>query len=309
MPQVPKTVSLPEDKVTIVATDSGLGGLSVVADLERKLRSARIFKKAHLVFFNALFSNESGYNSLDSHDEKVRIFNEALYAMEKRYKPDVILIACNSLSTIYGDTDFAGKTGTPVVGIIEAGVEIIDAQLRKAPDTKVIIFATETTISEDNHRKALTAAGISPESIITQNCLNLAHHIDRTFDSKKTAELISALVDEALAKLPSLDCPISVSLNCTHFGYCLGLWQKAFEKRRVKPIAFLNPNYVMTDFLFQPEKMNRFEKTDISVEVVSKIEILHERGDALNQFIESISPKTAEALVNYKMKEDLFRWP
>jgi len=309
MPQVPKTVSLPEDKVTIVATDSGLGGLSVVADLERKLRSARIFKKAHLVFFNALFSNESGYNSLDSHDEKVRIFNEALYAMEKRYKPDVILIACNSLSTIYGDTDFAGKTGTPVVGIIEAGVEIIDAQLRKAPDTKVIIFATETTISEDNHRKTLIAAGISPESIITQNCLNLAHHIDRTFDSKKTAELISALVDEALAKLPSLDCPISVSLNCTHFGYCLGLWQKAFEKRRVKPIAFLNPNYVMTDFLFQPEKMNRFEKTDISVEVVSKIEILHERGDALNQFIESISPKTAEALVNYKMKEDLFRWP
>ena len=309
MLHVPKTVSLPEDEVTIVATDSGLGGLSVVADLERKLQSARIFKKAHLVFFNALFSNESGYTQISFRDEKIRIFNNTLFSIEDNYSPDLLLIACNTLSTIYGDTDFAGKTGTPVVGIVEAGVEIIDAQLRKVPDAKVVIFSTETTISEDNHRRALIAAGISPESIITQNCLNLAHHIDRTFDSKKTAERISIFVDEALAKLPSLDSPIAASLNCTHFGYCLGLWQKAFEKRGVKPIAFLNPNYVMTDFLFQPEKMNRFEKTDISVEVVSKIEIIHEREDAFNRFIESISPKTAEALVNYKIIENLFQWP
>ena len=93
MLQVPKIVSLPEDEVTIVATDSGLGGLSVVADLERKLQSARIFKKAHLVFFNALFSNESGYTQISSRDEKIRIFNNTLFSIEDNYSPDLLLIA------------------------------------------------------------------------------------------------------------------------------------------------------------------------------------------------------------------------
>lgn len=301
-------INIPEDEITIVVTDSGLGGLSVVADLERKLPPARIFKKVNLAFFNALFSNKGGYNSLDSHDKKVRIFNESLYAMEKRYKPDMILIACNTLSVIYEDTDFAKNSKTPVTGIIDAGVELIENQLNKTPDAKVIIFATRTTVDVGRHRKELIQRGILPDRIITQKCHKLAGSIDRGFDSNETSQLVAGFVDEALVKLPSLDSPICVSFNCTHYGYIEPLWRKTFEQRNVKPIAFLNPNYVMTDLFFRPEKINRVEKTELAIEIVSMVEISQNKKDSFSRLMKSLCPQTVEALLNYQHKEDLFQW-
>ena len=52
------------DAITIVITDSGLGGLSVVADAEAKLRQWGVYAEVELVFYNALFTGEGGYNSL-----------------------------------------------------------------------------------------------------------------------------------------------------------------------------------------------------------------------------------------------------
>ena len=50
----------------IVITDSGLGGLSVLGELERRIKENPIFENAELIFFNALFSPDYGYNSMKS---------------------------------------------------------------------------------------------------------------------------------------------------------------------------------------------------------------------------------------------------
>ena len=93
--------------VTILVTDSGLGGLSVAADVAARLPESGVFENARIVFFNSLFHNRSGYNSLKSQDEKVRIFNIALKTMKKKYHPDLLLIACNTLSVLYDKTPFS----------------------------------------------------------------------------------------------------------------------------------------------------------------------------------------------------------
>jgi len=41
--------------VAIVVTDSGLGGLSVAADLAARLPESGVFRNARIVFYNALF--------------------------------------------------------------------------------------------------------------------------------------------------------------------------------------------------------------------------------------------------------------
>ena len=46
---------LEKERVTIVVTDSGLGGLSVLADAAEKFRQYPVFKAVDLVFVNALF--------------------------------------------------------------------------------------------------------------------------------------------------------------------------------------------------------------------------------------------------------------
>jgi len=120
---------LEKEKITIVFTDSGLGGLSVMADAAEKFRQHPVFKKVNLVFVNALFTSEGGYNSLQTRKEKLAVFSSALQSMQERYAPDIILVACNTLSVITPHTAFAKTSSTPVVGIVEDAVNQIDGQL------------------------------------------------------------------------------------------------------------------------------------------------------------------------------------
>ncbi len=46
---------LEKEQITIVVTDSGLGGLSVLADAAEKFRQYPVFREVELVFVNALF--------------------------------------------------------------------------------------------------------------------------------------------------------------------------------------------------------------------------------------------------------------
>ncbi|MDW7682043.1 MAG: hypothetical protein SCK70_15885, partial [bacterium] len=46
--------------VKIVVTDSGLGGMSVAADLAARLPKNAVFQNVEIIFFNSLFHNKSG---------------------------------------------------------------------------------------------------------------------------------------------------------------------------------------------------------------------------------------------------------
>jgi hypothetical protein len=42
-----------KEDITIVVTDSGLGGLSVAADVTERLKDSGIFRSARIIFFNS----------------------------------------------------------------------------------------------------------------------------------------------------------------------------------------------------------------------------------------------------------------
>jgi len=146
---------LRQKTIRIVVTDSGLGGLSVMEDLMHKIRESGYYAKAEIIFVNALFDSQSGYNALNSRNDKINRFNTVPEAIENRYAPDAIVVACNTLSVLIDDTEFVKISGTPVIGIIEPGVNLIKAQIENDPSATVIIFGTETTIEEESHITAL----------------------------------------------------------------------------------------------------------------------------------------------------------
>ena len=299
---------LEKESITIVITDSGLGGLSVLADAAEKFRQHPVFKQVNLVFFNALFTDESGYNGLQTREEKLEVFSSALQSMEDLYTPDIILVACNTLSVLIPDTGFARTSSVPVVGIVADGVDQIAEQLRGKPSARNIIFATQTTVDEGTHKNLLMEQGFTDEQIMTQSCPQLTLHIEQGYDSEYTEMLIDAYVDEALSRAGNTDGPLSVSFNCTHFGYSMEFWKLAFTSRGVEVTEFLDPNTQMIDFLLPVSLQQRYPKSEISVKMVSMIDIPQDRQDSIGRWLHEVSPETETALRNFELKPDLFEW-
>lgn len=296
------------NEVTIAITDSGLGGLSILADAVERSKNWKGFKKIDFIYYNALFSNQGGYNTLKSHQEKVSVFDSALKSLEETFSPDLILIGCNTLSAIYDDTDFSKQANTPVRGIIEAGVDMASEALRAHPESQIILFATQTTSAQNVHKDQLLKKGFLPERIMYQSCPELAKHIEVDYSGDETEMLIFAYVDEALQKIRDRNVPVIVSFNCTHYGYSLELWKSAFKSLGIEPMAFLNPNPKMNDFLFRPQNQNRFKSTNTTVRVVSMVEIEKKKVESLGLCLYPHSPQTVEALKEYEWVKDLFVW-
>jgi glutamate racemase len=290
--------------ITIVITDSGLGGLSVMNDIEEKLKTSGSFSKVHLIFVNALFDAATGYNSLQTRQEKITVLNKVLTGIGSRYNPDIILIACNTLSVLYNETDFVRKSKVPVIGIVQAGVDLILENLEKNPDSRVIIFGTETTIEEDSHKKALLQNGIKGEMIITKACPQLQSYIEQNPSGEETDMLISAYVSEVLETVPAGNGLVFASLNCSHFGYSEIFWKRAMESSMFKSGGILNPNFTMGNFLMKKKYSFRYPETKISYLVVSKVELLNEKS--MFSLFNAKSPGLADALENYQIIEDLF---
>ena len=160
----------------IVITDSGLGGLSVVAELERQLNKNPIYKEAELIFFNSLYSSEYGYNSITDFSEKVKVFNNALNSIETKYNPDLILIACNTLSVVFPHTDFAQNSKIEVKGILDSGVALFSDSIKNNED-KIILFGTPTTIISDVYKNKLVELGVKESQIVNQACPDLETEI------------------------------------------------------------------------------------------------------------------------------------
>ena len=299
---------LEKERVTIVVTDSGLGGLSVLADAAEKFRQYPVFKAVDLVFVNALFRDQGGYNSLQTREEKLAVFSSALQSMQDRYQPDLILVACNTLSVLAPDTRFAQTSSTPVAGIVELGVQQIAAQLQGDPAARNIIFATQTTVDEGTHKEQLLALGIGRDQVMAQSCPQLSMYIEQGFDGMDTEMLIDAYVDEALSQAGEISGPLSISFNCTHFGYALPAWKLAFESRGVEVEAYLDPNTRMVDFLLPENMRQRFPQSDVSVKFVSMVEIPAASMDSIGRYLHQVSPATETALQNVETLPGLFEW-
>ena len=292
--------------VTIVVTDSGLGGLSVAADLAARLPASGIVRSARIVFVNAEPDVALGYNDMKLEADKVRVFDAALAAMETRYKPDLILIACNTLSVVYPGTAHAKKGGTETVEIVGLGADLIARELETKRGATAVVFATKTTIESGAHKKLLVGKGVPADHVVGEACHRLAGAIERGAASEETVAYVKKFVAEALEKRPDKTGPIVASLNCTHYGYVKPLWEQAFAAAGYPGVKVLDPNPLMTDLVLREGGAKRFPKAAVTVEVVSKVPIDEATRATLGALLRSVSPETADALARYRHEPDLF---
>ncbi len=302
---LPSHLSIPGREVLrVLVTDSGLGGLSVVARIEEHARTAGLWENLHLVFCNAQPAPGAGYNKMNSREQQLRVFDGALEGMWNYVRPDLILIACNTLSVLYPSTSFALRPPVPVTGIVESGVDLMHGYWNE--QAAVLIFGTETTIASGVHRDLLRRRGVADERIVTRACPGLAGLIERHGCGRPVREAIRGFVAEASAGLSAQCRTVIAGLCCTHYAYCDGLFGEAFREAGFPETIVADPNAAMSSMLFPLDGPRTTRRTTVRVQVVSRMELTTEEIRAIGALLRTRSPMTADALEQYQLDASLF---
>jgi glutamate racemase len=288
----------------ILITDSGVGGVSVVAYAERFIREHGFSEPVKLTFANAAPENDYGYNSMPNREVKLATFDRFLRSVTERYAPDFIYVACNTLSVLLPETPYFTQAAIPVKGIVETGVDLLLEALAADPRSVAIVFGTQGTIDAGTYSRMLVERGIASERIISQACPGLADTISEDREGTKTGSEIRMWVSRALESLRDRSAPVVACLACTHYGYRKDMFAAAFEEAGIRATV-VNPNESAVGDLF-PDARNEAENRDVEVSFVTRYKIPDATVEALTWFLEGISPRTVAAMTNYHQVPDLF---
>jgi glutamate racemase len=292
--------------VTVVITDSGLGGLLVCADLERRLRQTAGGGAVRLIYVNAWPDAQHGYNDLPDLAARAAVFDRALSAM-MTFHPDFVLIACNTLSVVYEATAFVRTPAVPVTGILDEGADLFFEALARDPAGILVLFGTRTTIGSGEHVRRLVRRGIDPRRIVAEPCHGLAAAIDKDPDSPAIPGLVEDCILRVAPRLPS-GAPLYAGLACTHYAYVAEAFRTTLGRHTGAKIEILDPGDRLVGGLTRGLSARRAAAGEkgASVEVVSKVELPEPQRQAVARRIHPVSAATARALLEYRRISDLF---
>lgn len=287
----------------ILITDSGVGGLSVVAYAERFVRTHGLHEPVRLTFANAAPANDYGYNSMPTREEKLATFDRFLRNVTERFAPDSIYVACNTLSVLLPDTPYFTDAPVPVNGIVETGAGLLLRELEADLRTAAMIFGTVTTIDAGTYPRLLVERGVEPSRIVSQACPGLADTISEDREGTRTRAEIGGWVRAAIGKMQHPGAPVIASLNCTHYGYRKDLFAEAFEAEGVEA-KVVNPNELAVDDLFGEHSAGTHR--DAEVKFVTRYAIPEATVEALTFYLREISPRTVDAMRKFELVQELF---
>jgi glutamate racemase len=295
-----------EDDWRIVITDSGLGGLAICAGLEERLRGSAGARSRRLVYVNAWPDSRHGYNDLPDAASRAAVLDKTLAAM-MIFRPGLIVIACNTLSVLYGLTAFSRAPAVHVAGIIDEGVDLFHDALTRNPASHLLLLGTRTTIESGEHARRLIGRGIDPARISTAACHGLAGAVDKDPDSPCLPDLVEECVSRALQGV-DISGALYAGLCCTHYAYIADLFRRALAQRTEAGVEVLDPNGHLVAGLASGLEARKPEdgEADLMIEVVSKVELGDAQRTAVARRLEPASPRTARALVEYTRIPDLF---
>jgi glutamate racemase len=298
-----------QKQYTILFTDSGLGGLMVMAHFRRELIK-RFQGKAtphfRLVFFNAQYRSDLGYNKMATTAEKVNIFNRALQAMQSRFQPNLLGFACNTLSSIYDQTGFS-KEHNHVRTIIESGELALDHFLAANLTAALAVLATPTTIASAAYRR-------DTRRVIRISGRDLANRIELENQSTQIEQQLQDIFKEIRQNkyTPETD-QIGILLGCTHYPLIEDSILRAARNNHFTEVTLINPEEGFIHSLLQevqdhlqqydPAIMDTFKQETL---VVSRVAIARQTQDKFSRWLRAGSPDLVKGLSDYQWDPNLF---
>jgi len=187
---------------TILAADSGLGGLTIVAEIRRALPLARLAYLCDNAFFP--------YGTRPDAELLAHFLGVMNRAIE-RVQPDLIVTACNTISTICLP-QLRAATSIPVVGVVPAVKPAAQRSRRKV----IGVLATPATIDRPYTRDLIQryAADCTVLRIGSAELVETAEAklLGRIVDREQVRRILAPFFERPADEQPDI-----VVLACTHF--------------------------------------------------------------------------------------------
>lgn len=289
-------------KYTIVFTDSGLGGLLSFANFYTFLNKAHgiSYSEIDLLYFNALPESGAGYSKMKSRAQMVNTFNRALNALQNRYSPDIIAIACNTLSAAYPETTFANDN-KHVIEIITAGRSQISIHIKQFRHEPILVFATPTTINSGVYH-------FDNPNVIPVSGGNLASLIEADYSSSSVRKCVRTIIQTANNKLKS-EKIISIFLGCTHYGFIKEIFYELCQDYNFSINTILDPQEIFVDVLktkIQSNDKSSNRETKINLKIESQAVIESFEIKSISSLLQNDHPEISTLLRNYTRLPKLF---
>lgn len=180
--------------------DSGVGGLSIWHEIQALIPTSHVCYVAD----NGAYP----YGTL-SEDVLIQRLLELLPVLEQRYQPDMIVIACNTASTVVLDP-LRAQTPTPIIGVVPA----IKPAALLSQSRHIALLATPGTVKRQYIDRLMSDFGNGCQ--LTRIGSNeLVHEAEQKLRNLAVNQDVIAQALAALhAKEPNIDVVI---LGCTHF--------------------------------------------------------------------------------------------
>ncbi len=303
--------------MNLVITDSGLGGLSICAQLMRLIKERAMstlpqlpVDDLHITYVNAVPADERGYNFMSGRAEQLETFEKILLNTDKLFAPDYVFVACGTLSVLLEKLLYPSDKAIKIEGIVTVGIKMLLESLGQNSQPTALIFATPITISANTFQNMLCQNGIAENRIIAQNCPNLATQISNDPEGELVEKHIRHWVQKALQQLPeNIKSPLIAFLGCTHYGYRENLFKEAFNAEGYRNVTLLNPNYAAAEKLnkivLNNGKSNPTKAKSISINFVTPYAIPERENITIPQLLHPISAETADAFLNARVCPEL----
>ncbi len=191
---------VPPEERPIALFDSGIGGLTVVRELRRRL------PHRHLVYFGDTARVPYGTKSA----ETVRRFTDEIVQFLLRLEPSCIVAACNTASAV-AVPSIALETDVPLIGVVDPGAR--DAVAHVQDGDVVAVIATTATIASNAYRNAISR--LNHRLAVVQKACPLFVPLVEEGRGENDA-LVRMAVREYLEPVRRLR-PAAVVLGCTHY--------------------------------------------------------------------------------------------
>lgn len=278
-------------------TDSGVGGLSVCAELEARLRQSPVKEDIEVIYLNAAIEDDYSYNSMPDRRTKLQAFDRFLISVHEKYQPDLLFIACNTLSVLYQDSYFEHHRHRAIKGIVKSGSREMLTVFANKNDVSFIVFATPTTIEEGVYGKALHKHGVPARQVVEQACPGLPDAISNDDSGILARQLLSEFVPAALGQFDSTPQNLVAFLGCTHYGYQADQFEKAIQAL-VPGATVLNPNQGSVDTILSSFKTEPGDGK-LTIEFIARYVIPDVVINSLSVYIGEQAPTTLSALKGF----------